>query len=476
MKRAYETPAWPGRAYANTNVGPGLRTSQQPATSTASTTTASTATTTGIPPGMTDRTRTALWPAAPMPLQAGYYTHPDYQPQPQPRALEHGVPPSLNNDETLVTLDGQRLPPSPTAPPATPPARLTGHQGGNDLFTNTALNFYVSARIPGPMSVWMKTANLLKGQERTNFLIVSFYHIVKFYDSSGIWNGVIHMIMATVDMATMLAQKWPRNLSFLHLLAALKDHEWIDLALAMDGVPQFLHSGGARGFSPLHIAASVGKKKIVQAILFHDDDAGSLRLKKNTDNNIPLHLACLGNHGSTTALLLSRKGTEQRLSTGRDRYLPIHAALVFNGVVVLPYLLAQCALEQVSRQTAIGRNALMLAILFAPPKAVRMLLDIPGALAVQLDARDSKGLGAIDHARVKGNVEVIALVEAAMQTVQTGAASTAITSSMSMGTGATHPYPAMGVESTAPLTPDPFMLAFEDQSGYAEADYDETFY
>ena len=515
MKRANETPASPAHAYANIKVEPGLRTSQQPATSTASTPTASTATSTimvggmGCFPTMTGRTGTTLWPAAPMPFhlqaqypadpnsiitgmdgwtypalwpaaplpfhpQAQYPTYPNYQLQPQPRAMANVVQPALHAPGIPVFLAGQRLLPPPAAQPASAPARLAGDQGGVDVFDNRTLDLLVKTEISNGLPAWKETLHSLKGQERTNFLIVSFPQIAGTYGSAGHWNCAIRMIMEMVDMATMLAQKWPNNLSFLHLLAGIKDHEWIDLALARDGVPQSLHSSDMAGLTPLHWAAITGKKKVVQAMLSHDDEAGSLRLKKNKANSIPLHMACQAGHGSTVALLLSSKGKEQRLSADSLGRFPIHSALIAGGVGALPYLLAECAMEQVSAQAENGWNALMLAICVPSPKAVKMLLDIPGTLAVQLGARDSEGLGAIDHARLQGNAEVIALIEAAMQTAPNGASSTTSTGSTSTGNGATRLQPAVGTEPPVPMTPYPSTPAPAEQSGFSDTEDDAS--
>lgn len=427
---------------------------------------------------MTDRTGTALWPAAPLPFhpQAQYPTHPNYQLQPQPGAMANGVHPPLFAPEISVLLAGQRPPPPPVAQPALAPAKPAGDQGDEDIFNNEALGLQVKTKISGSSSAWTNSFFLLKGQERTDFLIVSFFHIVKTQGSNGHWNGAIRRIMETVGMDAMLAQKWPENKSFLHFLAAVKDHEWIDLALARNGVPQSLHSSDVHGNSPLHAAALMGKKKIVQAMLSHDDEAGSLRLKKTKTNNIPLHLACQCGHSSTIALLLSSKGKEQLLSANSAGAFPIHCALFNSGLGALPYLLAECAMEQVSTQIRDGRNALIIASRAASPKAVKMLLDIPGALDVQLGARDSEGRSAIDHARFTDNAEVIALIEAAMQTALTGAASTASTSSTSTGNGATRLQPAMGTEPPVPMTPYPSTPAPAGQSDFSDTEDDTSFF
>jgi ankyrin repeat protein len=393
--------------------------------------------------------------------------------------MANGVHPPLFAPGIPAFLAGQRPPPPPPPPVAQlalAPAKPAGNQGNPDIFNDKTLDLQVKTKISGCRAGWVATVRSLKGQERTDFLIVSFFHIVKTHGSNGNWNGAIRMIIETVEMDAMLAPKWPENMSFLHLLARIKDHEWIELALARNGVPQSLQSTDERGWSPLHAAALSGKKKIVQAILSHDDEAGSLRLKKNKENSIPLHMACQESHGSTITLLLSSKGKEQRLSANSRGCFPIHSALFNSGVGSLPYLFAECAMEQASAQLTDGRNALMLAIQAASPKAVKMLLDIPGALAVQLGARDIDGLVAIDHARLMGNAEMIALIEAAMQTAPTGVSSTASTSSTSMGNGATRLQPAMGTEPPVPMTPYPSTPAPAEQSGFSDTEDDTSFF
>lgn len=118
----------------------------------------------------------------------------------------------------------------------------------------------------------------------------------------------------------------------------------------------------------------------------------------------------------------------------------------------------------------------MCAIKFASPTAVKMLLDVPGALAVQLRARDSRGLGATHHARLGENIEIIALIEAAMQTALTGAFSTTTTTSTSTSTstGATRLHPAMVTGQPVPLTPYPSIPTPAAQSNFSDTEDDAS--
>ena len=316
----------------------------------------------------------------------------------------------------------------------------------------------------------------LTAQERKAFLIVSLYEIEAQRGADGRWNGITDMIMDAVGMDAMLAQKWPGNKSLVRILAGLKNHVWLDLALAAQSAQLSLPMHDALGRTPLHIAVSHGTKKVVQAILAFDDDAGSLRLKKTAKkNSTPLHLACAHGHASIVALLLKIKGEKQRLTAASFNSLPIHAAVaVGTGATVLQHLLAECATEQVYALTSTGTNALMIAARSQLPKAVKMLLDVPGTLAGQSGARDENGRNAIDHARATGNADVIALLEAAMQGLPAGPSSTAGATSASTMT-ATRQLPSVGTEPPVPLTPNPPRPAPAEQPNFSDTEDDDSF-
>lgn len=106
----------------------------------------------------------------------------------------------------------------------------------------------------------------------------------------------------------------------------------------------------------------------------------------------------------------------------------------------------------------------MLAAKLGSQGTVKMLLDVPGALAVQLGARDGKGRGAIDLARDGGNAEIIALIEAAMQNLS------AASSSSTTSTSATVAISTSTHQGPVPLTPYPSSAAAEDDSGFSDTE------
>lgn len=344
-------------------------------------------------------------------------------------------------------------------------------QGNRDVFADTTLVGEVRSKVSKGLFVWKDAELSLTGQARKDFLIVSLHEIEAQRGADGRWSGITDMIMDVIGMDAMLAQKWPGNKSLVRILAGLKNHAWLELALAARSGPQSLQIHDAVGRTPLHIAVCHGTKKVVQVILALDDNAGSLRLQKTAKkNHIPLHIACGHGHESVVALLLKIKGKEQRLTPAMFNCLPIHSAVTDStGAGVLPHLLAEYAAEQVHAQTSSGTNALMFAVRTQSPRAVKMLLDGPGTLGGQLEARDENGFSAIDHARDAGNAEIIALLEAAMKglrAVPSSAASTTTTST----TAVTRLQPSVGVEPPVPLTPNPPVSAVQDFSDTEEDD------
>jgi ankyrin repeat protein len=217
--------------------------------------------------------------------------------------------------------------------------------------------------------------------------------------------------------------------------------------------------------TPLEIAAVCGSKNVVRCILARETDADSLRMQASDSGRIALHAACMNNHVSVAKLLLERKGREQRLFANLEGKLPIHVAMRYGANIdFLPPLLAECAMEQTLAQTKSGMNALMLAAQAASSAAVDMLLAVPGSLAGQLQARDSTGSGAIDHARRSGNAEVIARIEAAMQTLHPVSSTFATRPAIDPGA---HPGPV-------PLTPNPAGTDVADE--FSLSDYEEILF
>lgn len=362
-------------------------------------------------------------------------------------AVQPSVTSTSNRTGTAI------LPAVPSAIAVRTPA---SEQGNQDVFENTALVLDVRSKVSKGNGSWIATFWSLKAQARKDFLMISLYEIEAQRGADGRWSGITDMIMDAVGMDAMLSQKWPENKSLVRILAGLKNHAWLELALAARSGPQSLQIPDALGRTPLQIAVGHGSKKVVQSILAFDDDAGSLRLQRAAKtNHIPLQTACAHGHASIATLLLKIKGEEQRLSRDILNRLPIHAAITGGtGAGVLPHLLAEWAAEQVLAQTSIGTNALMFAVKHQSSKAIKMLLNVPGTLAGQLEARDENGCSAIDHARATGNADVIALLEAAMQGLHAVPSSTASTTTAST-TAVTRLQPSVGIEPPVPLTPNP---------------------
>lgn len=244
----------------------------------------------------------------------------------------------------------------------------------------------------------------------------------------------------SIGMDFLLKQKWPDSCTFLHLLAATRNSKWLEAALATEGQKQALFLGNKHDYLPLHVAVLGGSTEIVQSLLAHDEDDGSMRLAGSAVHQlIPLHQACALHHDSIVVLLLSRKGEEQRLACSSWGELPLHAALKRSNIEVVPHLLAERAIDQVLKQMNDGRNALMMVASNGLAAAVDMLLAVPDTLAAQLEARDNNGKGAIDFARDSGNPDVISRIQAAMQTLSATSTSTSTTST---STSAAPPTPA----------------------------------
>jgi hypothetical protein len=344
-------------------------------------------------------------------------------------------------------------------------ASFGGAQGHHDVFQNQALCDRAMARINEGVEAWHRAAASLEGQQRSDFLIASLFTSAVNFGSYGYWHGAVQRTIAELGIDVMLAQKWPYDMSWIHVLAHTKHIKWLNRALAGDVEKKSLVLKDKGGRSPLFIAAASGNKSTVRCILACDDDAGTLRMQPSDSGHIALHAAYSGNHASVARLLLDRKGKEQRLFATAEGKLPIHVALQFDeNIDVLQCLLAECALEQALAQTKRGSSALMLAAAAASLPAVELLLAVPGSLPGQLQARDSKGRGAIDHARHSGNTEVIARIEAAMQTLHPVSSTFATRPAIDPGA---HPGPV-------PLTPNPAGTDVADE--FSLSDYEEILF
>ena len=296
----------------------------------------------------------------------------------------------------------------------------------------TELRLQVNSLIDKGIGSWTERLQALHGETKEKkkcFGLMSLYCITARKGVIGRWHSEVGYMIHGFGMNFLLKQKWPDSCTFLHLLAVTRNSKWLEAALATEGQKQALFLRNKHDHLPLHVAVLAGSTEIVQSLLAHDDDNGSMRLARSgVPQNIPLHHACGLHHDSIVVLLLSRKGEEQRLACSKEGFLPLHAALIMLNIEVVPHLLAERAMDQALKQTNDGSNALMLAASSGLAAAVDMLLAVPDTLAAQLEARDKNGKGAIDFARKRGNPDVIARIEAAMQSLSATSTSTSTTS------------------------------------------------
>jgi ankyrin repeat protein len=340
-----------------------------------------------------------------------------------------------------------------------------GNQDSQDIFQNKVLMEQVRSKVNDGRQNWLLASVSLKGEERRNFLIAGLFFIAVDKGSARHWSVMADRIIDELGTTILSTQKWPGKLTWPHLAACLKNTKWLNLALATEAGKMSLILKTSAGQTPLHMASRYGTKKAVHSIQGCDDDTGALRMEQSNSKHIALHHACVNNHVSAVLLLLSLKGREQRMSATTDGLLPIHAVLQHPANIdVLPHLLAECATEQTLAQCKGGLNALMLAAKAASVDAVDMLLAVEGSLAAQLEARDNEGLAAIDHARRKGNAEVIARIDAAMQTLQPSSSST------STSTAATTAALRVNDRGPVPLTPYPPTQAAGDETDFSDTE------
>jgi ankyrin repeat protein len=403
--------------------------------------------------------------------------------QPAPSATPSGM--TANTQPSIASMTnrtgGTMLPatllpvhtqPADTAPAFVQTATATdspaGNQDGQNIFQNNILMNQVRSKLVYDRVNLKLAFDSLKGQERTNFLIVSLVCIAMDKGSARHWSVVADRIIEELGTTILFTQKWPGKLTWTHLAACLKNTKWLNLALATEAGKMSLILKNSAGQTPLHMASRFGTKKAVHSILGCDDDTGSLRMEQTNGGHIALHDACVNNHVSAVLLLLGLKGREQRMSASTHGSLPIHGALLHGANIdVLPHLLAECASEQTLAQTSRGMNALMLAARAASADAVDLLLAVEGSLAAQLEARDSEGLAAIDHARRSGNAGVIARIDAAMQTLQPSSASTTTSTTSTTATPAALPANNRG---PIPLMPYPPTPAVEDKTDLSDTE------
>jgi ankyrin repeat protein len=466
MKRSSDAIDPSGHSKTFINTANDLRTSQQPAPSATPNGTAAT-----IQPSiasMTNRTGGTMLPAALPPV----HTQPaDSTSATKYELTEPFVWPIPAHPSAFKTISTPARPGS-TAPAFVQAATATDSPAGNevsqDIFQNKIWSSQVMSKLSHGHTSWQRDLDLLKGQERTNFLITSLLWIAMDKGSARHWSVIADRIIDELGTTILFTQKWPGKLTWTHLAACLKNTKWLNLALATETGKMSLILKNSAGQTPLHMASRFGIKKAVHSILGCDDDTGSLRMEQTNGKHIALHEACVNNHVSAALLLLGLKGREQRMSATTNGCLPIHEALQHGANIdVLPHLLAECAREQTLAKTGLGMNALMFAAKAASVDAVDMLLAVEGSLAAQLEARDSEGLAAIDHARRSGNAGVIARIDAAMQTLQPSSASTTTNTTSTTATPAALPANNRG---PIPLMPYPPTPAVEDKTDLSDTE------
>ena len=360
--------------------------------------------------------------------------------------------------------------PASTAPAFVQTATATSSTAGNEdsqnIFQDKVLVAQVKRKLSEGRANWQRVTVSLKGQAKTNFLILSLLCIAIDKGSARHWSVVADKIIDELGTTFLCAQKWPAGQTWTHLVAGLKNTKWLNLVLATVAGKKSLILKNSDGETPLFMAVTLGTRKAVQSILRCDDDTGSLRMEQNKDRRIALHYACEADHVPAALLLLNLKGREQRMYATTYGLLPIHGALIFGANIdVLPHLLAECAMEQTLARTSHGTNALMFAAGAASVAAVDMLLAVKGSLAAQLEARDSKGLAAIDHARRSGNAEVIARIDAAMQTLQPFSSSSTATSTAAIPAALPGNH-----RGPVPLTPYPPTPAAGDETDFSDTE------
>jgi hypothetical protein len=448
MKRANELAATPGQQAVGINPDSTWRSSHKPAVPTTVSLSGSSA---ANPPEMTSTTArpgsaflpavplgsaNGAWPAfrllAPIPIyppnafpaQQPYYP-PLGPPIPQVQVLGIGSPkaagwsaPAMHGAalQQSVKMTGQ------------PP----GNQGNLGVVQDQVLSTLVKEKIEGGLLQWLDTLHVLKGQEKTDFMIASLPAVVEKCRFEPAWLGPVDAIMSGVGMTALLAQDWPDGRSLVSLLAVSMSNAWLKQALATDAGTQSLFKADSKGWSPLYHAVRARGTEAVQSILACDDDAGSLRtLLVGHNRGMALHLACAMNSARVVDLLLAHKGKEQRLHSAKDCLLPLHTAMAtIASEEVVSVLLKECAEEQTRMQSSFyKRNALMLAAVNLRLPFVKALLAIEATMAEQLQARDAKGRTAIDYANSGGHPDIIHMIETAVRTLSIASSSSSSTAS-----------------------------------------------
>src|SRR3954470_14025671 len=95
----------------------------------------------------------------------------------------------------------------------------------------------------------------------------------------------------------------------------------------------------ADGWTPLHLAAFFGHRKIAELLLAHEADV--LARSRGPNGNTPLHAALAGNHKFVAALLIGH-GADVNAADAQG-WRPLHLAAANNNIDAMKQLIAQGA-------------------------------------------------------------------------------------------------------------------------------------
>jgi uncharacterized protein len=123
----------------------------------------------------------------------------------------------------------------------------------------------------------------------------------------------------------------------------------------MDSESSPIHQFSADGWSPLHLAAYFGHKKIAEMLIAQGADVTAR--SRNSTGNTPLHAALAGNHKLVAGLLLGHGADVNAADAAGWR--PLHLAAANNNIDVMSALIAQGA--DVTAPNGEGQTALSIA-------------------------------------------------------------------------------------------------------------------